>query len=187
MVLSLTRARTEVSDSGEWQEDSGLGLYRAPEEGVNMGAGAAASVHSVDLEKKVRPRIEPFFCFFGFFWHFDILCGFSCICIYFSTGHRFRKHCLRPEPGGGAQRRDVGGFRPPTCFRPGEDRKPVHQTVSPGAGDRHERPPAVWDRAAGARTAVLHLRWDIRLENPRILTPQTGSCGRPHAGNVLTG
>lgn len=61
MVLSLTRARTEISDSGEWQEDSGLGLYRAPEEGVNMGAGAAASVHSVALEKKVRPWIEHFF------------------------------------------------------------------------------------------------------------------------------
>lgn len=54
MVLSLTRTRAEVSDSGEWQEDSGLGLYRAPEEGVNVGAGAAASVHAVDLEKKVR-------------------------------------------------------------------------------------------------------------------------------------
>lgn len=64
MVLSLTRARTEIPDSGEWQEDSGLGLYRAPEEGVNMGAGAAASVHSVDLEKKVRPRIAHFFFFF---------------------------------------------------------------------------------------------------------------------------
>lgn len=53
MVLSLTRPRAEVSDSGEWQEDSGLGLYRAPEEGATMAAGAAASVHAVDLEKKV--------------------------------------------------------------------------------------------------------------------------------------
>lgn len=61
MVLSLTRTRAEVSDSGEWQEDSGLGLYRAPEEGVNMGAGAAASLHSVDLEKKVRLEVRrPF-------------------------------------------------------------------------------------------------------------------------------
>lgn len=59
MVLSGTRTRTEVSDSGEWQEDSGLGLYRAPEEGGNVGAGAAASVHTVDLEKKVRPTAEP--------------------------------------------------------------------------------------------------------------------------------
>lgn len=61
MVLSLTRTRAEVSDSGEWQEDSGLGLYRAPEEGVNAGAGAAASVHAVDLEKKVRPVARRLF------------------------------------------------------------------------------------------------------------------------------
>lgn len=38
----------------EWQEDSGLGLYRAPEEGATVGACAAASIHSVSLEKKVR-------------------------------------------------------------------------------------------------------------------------------------
>lgn len=63
MVLSLSRTRTEVSDSGEWQEDSGLGLYRAPEEGVNMGAGAAASAHAVDLEKKVRLKAEHLFLF----------------------------------------------------------------------------------------------------------------------------
>lgn len=63
IVLSLTQTRTEVSDSGEWQEDSGLGLYRAPEEGVNMGAGAAASVHAVDLEKKARLKAEHFFLF----------------------------------------------------------------------------------------------------------------------------
>lgn len=63
MVLSLTRTRTEVCDSGEWQEDSGLGLYRAPEEGVNMGAGAAASAHAVDLEKKVRLKAEHLFLF----------------------------------------------------------------------------------------------------------------------------
>lgn len=53
MVLSMARTRADASGPGELQEDSGLGLYRAPEEGVNMGAGAAASVHSVDLEKKV--------------------------------------------------------------------------------------------------------------------------------------
>lgn len=54
MVLSMARTRADSSGPGELQEDSGLGLYRAPEEGVNiMGAGAAASVHSVDLEKKV--------------------------------------------------------------------------------------------------------------------------------------
>ncbi|TNM92014.1 hypothetical protein fugu_019026 [Takifugu bimaculatus] len=61
MVLSLTRTRAEASESGEWQEDSGLGLYRAPEEGVNVGAGAAASVHPVDLEKKVT-ALENIIC-----------------------------------------------------------------------------------------------------------------------------
>lgn len=187
MVVSLCRTRTEISESGEWQEDSGLGLYRAPEEGVNMGAGAAASVHSVDLEKKVGLKIEHFFLFFLFFFsRFDILRGSSCICGSSSTGHRFGKHRLRPEPGGGAQRRDVRGLRSPTRVRPGKDRKPVHQTVPPGAGHRHERPADVWDRAAGARTPVLHLRRDIRLENLRILTPQAGSRGRPHASHVLT-
>lgn len=69
MVLSLTRTPAEVSDSGEWQEDSGLGLYRAPEEGVNVGAGAAASVHAVDLEKKVRP-LAPFLASRYFMWVF---------------------------------------------------------------------------------------------------------------------
>lgn len=49
MVLSMTRSRSEASGAGEWQEDSGLGLYRAPEE----GSGAAASTNSTDLEKKV--------------------------------------------------------------------------------------------------------------------------------------
>lgn len=51
MVLSMTSTRTETSGSGEWQEDSGLGLYRAPEE----GSGAAVPTRSVDLEKKVSP------------------------------------------------------------------------------------------------------------------------------------
>lgn len=51
MVLSV--ARTEAPRPGEYQEDSGLGLYRAPEEGVTMGAGAAASTQFVDLDKKV--------------------------------------------------------------------------------------------------------------------------------------
>lgn len=54
MVLSMSRTRVDASGPGEWQEDSGLGLYRAPEEGASMGAAAAASVQSVDLEKKVR-------------------------------------------------------------------------------------------------------------------------------------
>lgn len=53
MVLSMVRTRADASGPGEWQEDSGLGLYRAPEEGVNTGTGAAASGQSVDLEKKV--------------------------------------------------------------------------------------------------------------------------------------
>lgn len=52
MVLSVTRARTEAPGPGEWQEDSGLSLYRAPEEADALGAGAAASAQSVDLEKK---------------------------------------------------------------------------------------------------------------------------------------
>ncbi len=57
MVLSMTRPRADASGSGEWQEDSGLGLYRAPEEGVSMGAAAAASGQSVDLEKKVSLKL----------------------------------------------------------------------------------------------------------------------------------
>lgn len=72
MVLSLTRPRPEVSDSGEWQEDSGLGLYRAPEEGVNVGAGAAASVHAVDLEKKVRLVARYLFSVSIFYFHTSV-------------------------------------------------------------------------------------------------------------------
>lgn len=53
MVLSMTRTRADAAAHGEWQEDSGLGLYRAPEEGVTMGSGAAASMQSVDVDKKV--------------------------------------------------------------------------------------------------------------------------------------
>lgn len=65
VVLSLTRTQAEGSDSGELQEDSCLGLYRAPEEGVPLGAGAAASVHAVILEKKVR--LKPERLVFGLF------------------------------------------------------------------------------------------------------------------------
>ncbi|XP_056146293.1 TNF receptor-associated factor 2 [Lampris incognitus] len=61
MVLSMNRIRTEVPVTGEWQEDSGLGLYRAPEEGVTLGAGAAASVHTFDLTKKVS-ALENIVC-----------------------------------------------------------------------------------------------------------------------------
>lgn len=58
MVLSMARVRADAPGTGEWQEDSGLGLYRAPEEGVNMAtAGAAASAQPVDLEKKVSLRL----------------------------------------------------------------------------------------------------------------------------------
>lgn len=60
MVLSMARTHVDATTTatagvGEWQEDSGLGLYRAPEEGASAGAGAAASVHPVSLEKKVSP------------------------------------------------------------------------------------------------------------------------------------
>lgn len=57
MVLSVIRPRTEALGSGEWQEDSGLGLYRAPEE----GSGAGASAQPVDLEKKVN-ALENIVC-----------------------------------------------------------------------------------------------------------------------------
>ena len=54
MVLSLLRPRAEAPGPGEWQEDSGLGLYRAPEEGGSAGAGAGAGAGaSVSLETKV--------------------------------------------------------------------------------------------------------------------------------------
>ncbi|XP_072309206.1 TNF receptor-associated factor 2 [Eucyclogobius newberryi] len=56
MVLSMVRTRVDASGLGEWQEDSGLGLYRAPEEGVSMGASA-----SVDLDKKVT-ALENIVC-----------------------------------------------------------------------------------------------------------------------------
>uniref|UniRef100_A0A671YW81 TNF receptor-associated factor n=1 Tax=Sparus aurata TaxID=8175 RepID=A0A671YW81_SPAAU len=62
MVLSMARVRADAPGPGEWQEDSGLGLYRAPEEGVNMAAaGAAASAQPVDLEKKVS-ALENIVC-----------------------------------------------------------------------------------------------------------------------------
>ncbi|KAM9306873.1 TNF receptor-associated factor 2 isoform 1-T2 [Pholidichthys leucotaenia] len=57
MVLSMSRTRLEAPGSGEWQEDSGVGLYRAPEEGT----GAATPVHSVSLEKKVS-ALENIVC-----------------------------------------------------------------------------------------------------------------------------
>ncbi|MEQ2291908.1 hypothetical protein AMECASPLE_017679 [Ameca splendens] len=57
MVLSMTRTQSEALGSGEWQEDSGFGLYRAPEE----GNGAAASTQPVDMEKKVN-ALENIVC-----------------------------------------------------------------------------------------------------------------------------
>lgn len=59
MVLSMARTQAAADATAtaamvdEWQEDSGLGLYRAPEEGAAAGACAATSIHSVSLEKKV--------------------------------------------------------------------------------------------------------------------------------------
>ncbi|TNN73795.1 TNF receptor-associated factor 2 [Liparis tanakae] len=59
MVLSMSRTRAEAPGQGEWQEDSGLGLYRAPEEGAATETGAAASMQSVDVEKKAnQEKIE---------------------------------------------------------------------------------------------------------------------------------
>ncbi|XP_076019847.1 TNF receptor-associated factor 2 [Genypterus blacodes] len=61
MVLSMVRIRTEAPGVGEWQEDSGLGLYRAPEEGAGVGGGATTSTHSVDIDKKVN-ALENIVC-----------------------------------------------------------------------------------------------------------------------------
>ncbi|AWP15320.1 putative TNF receptor-associated factor 2 [Scophthalmus maximus] len=61
MVQSMPRARAEALGPGDWQEDSGLGLYRAPEEGVPVGAGASASTPPVGLEKKVN-ALENIVC-----------------------------------------------------------------------------------------------------------------------------
>lgn len=58
LVLSVSRTGAEAPGVGEWQEDSGVGLYRDP----NEGAGAITSVHSVDLEKKVSVNRSAF-CF----------------------------------------------------------------------------------------------------------------------------
>ncbi|KAF3701997.1 TNF receptor-associated factor 2 [Channa argus] len=62
MVLSVARTRVESSGPGEWQEDGpGLGLYRAPGEGVVEDSGAAAPLQSVDLDKKVT-ALENIVC-----------------------------------------------------------------------------------------------------------------------------
>lgn len=61
MVPSMVRARADTPGLEEWQEVSGLGLYRAPEEGALMGASASSSVQSVDLDKKVT-ALENIVC-----------------------------------------------------------------------------------------------------------------------------
>ncbi len=182
MVLSMARTRADSSGPGEWQEDSGLGLYRAPEEGVNMGAGAAASVPSVDIEKKVSLN-----GLFGSLLTINIYeWGSECICCCCLAGERFRKHRVRPEPRGGAQLGYDGGFRTSAPFRPGKNWKPLQQNASAGADTHNERPAAVWNWTAVARAPVLHLRRDIRLENLWLLAPQTGRRGRSNTSNVLS-
>lgn len=58
-TMSLVRLqRPEAPGLGEWQEDSGLGLYRAPEDGATAtaatdGGGAAASGQTFGLDHKV--------------------------------------------------------------------------------------------------------------------------------------
>lgn len=121
MVLSMARVRADAPGPGEWQEDSGLGLYRAPEEGVNMAAaGAAASAQPVDLEKKVSLRLIE--CSLITTNVLSVLkWQFKCICCCFWTGQCVRKHRLCPEPRGGAQFGYAGGFLTSTSFRPGKN------------------------------------------------------------------
>ncbi|CAB1318566.1 unnamed protein product [Coregonus sp. 'balchen'] len=58
-MMSIVRLQCpEAAGPGEWQEDSGLGLYRAPEEGATAsaataGGGAAASGQTSGLDQKV--------------------------------------------------------------------------------------------------------------------------------------
>lgn len=119
MVLSMARPRADAPGPGEWQEDSGLGLYRAPEEGVNMGAGAAASGQSVDIEKKVSlNRFFSSLLTINIYKRGSECICFFCVCL---AGERFRKHRVRPEPGGGAQFGYNGGFLTSTPFRPGKN------------------------------------------------------------------
>ncbi|XP_055792294.1 TNF receptor-associated factor 2-like [Salvelinus fontinalis] len=58
--------RPEAPGLGEWQEDSGLGLYRAPEDGATAnaatdGGGAAAAGQTFGLDHKVR-ALENIVC-----------------------------------------------------------------------------------------------------------------------------
>ncbi|KAM6985941.1 TNF receptor-associated factor 2 [Aplochiton taeniatus] len=72
MVLSVGHVQPETSGPGEWQEDSGFGLYRAPNEGAGGGsiagasaaaaaAAAAAYGQPLDLDKKVT-ALENIVC-----------------------------------------------------------------------------------------------------------------------------
>lgn len=112
--------------------------------------------------------------------------GSKCICYCFWTGKRFRKHCVCPEPRGGAQLGHIGGFCTSASFRPGKNWKPLQQSESARADNHGERLAAVWNWTAGTRTPILHLRWDICLENFWLLTPQTGRCGRSRTRNVFS-
>ncbi|KAI1905096.1 hypothetical protein AGOR_G00012410 [Albula goreensis] len=58
LLGELGRVRQRTEGPGEWQEDSGLGLYRAPEEGVPSGSGAG---QPSSLEKKVT-ALENILC-----------------------------------------------------------------------------------------------------------------------------
>lgn len=59
LATSMVRLqRPEAPGLGEWQEDSGIGLYRAPEEGATasaatVGGGTAASGQTSGLDHKV--------------------------------------------------------------------------------------------------------------------------------------
>lgn len=111
--------------------------------------------------------------------------GSKSICCCFRTGERFRKHRVRPEPRGGAQFGYAGGLLTSASFRPGKNWKPLQQSATARADGHYERLTAVWNWTDIQRTPVLHLRWDICVENLRILTPQTGCCGRSSTCNVL--
>lgn len=102
------------------------------------------------------------------------------------TGERFRKHRVRPEPRGGAQLPDAGGVLTPASFRPRKDWKFIQQNTAAGAIPDCEGPAAVRGGTDGAGAPVLHLRWDIRVEDHRFLPPQAGGSERPSTSDVLT-
>ncbi|XP_068608635.1 TNF receptor-associated factor 2 [Brachionichthys hirsutus] len=61
MVLSVTRTPPTTSASGEWQEDSGLGLYQAAEDRGSVSTGDAIRVSPGELVKKVT-ALENIVC-----------------------------------------------------------------------------------------------------------------------------